>query len=372
MNKLVIKKEDYIYNIDKIKEYIDKSGIDDNGNKTQIIAVVKGNSYGMGIIESTKILVDNGITFFAVATKEEAVLLRKSGIKEKILMLSPTSIEYDVKELIENEIIITIGSKEDIKIAEELGKELNKKVIAHLKIDTGFGRYGFVYSEILENIEILKGLSNIEIQGTFSHYSNSYYDEKYTKEQFDRFLEVVKILKKNEINVGMLHICNSSAALTIPLHHLNAVRIGSAFFGRLSCKNTLGLRKVGEFKSQVAEIKILPKGFNIGYSNTYKTKRETKIAVVPVGYMNGFNVVNNKDMFRFVDKLRYIKDEMTKIFKKQKIHVKINNQNCEVLGRIGTYHIVLDIIDKKVEIGDEVKLDINPKFIDSSIRREYL
>ena len=146
---------------------------------------------------------------------------------------------------------------------------------------------------------------------------------------------------------------------------------GSAFTGRLSFTNNMGLKKVGYIEAEVAEIKTLPKGFNIGYSNTYKTKKETKIAVIPCGYMNGINITNDRDMFRVVDKLRYIIRDVKDFFKKQDKYVKINNQNCKILGRIGTYHVVCDITNKDVEIGNKAIFNVNTKFVDSSIKREY-
>ena len=371
MNTLVINKKDLQHNIEKIKKYAEKGGKDDTGNPTKIIAVVKGNGYGLGIVEYTKFLIDNGISFFAVATIEEALKLRNAGIKEDILMLSSTAVKEDLEKLIENKIIITIGSKESAEIANEIGKEKNEKIRAHLKIDTGFGRYGFIYQKRDEMIEVLKSVENIKIEGTYSHFSISFYDDKYTKKQFDRFIDVIEVLKMNEIETGMLHICNSSAFLKFPNMHLNAVRIESAFLGRLSFKNHIGLKKIAHLESQVAEIKKLPKGFNIGYSNIYKTKEDTTIAIIPCGYMNGINLSNGRDMFRLVDKLRYISRDIKDFFKKKAIYVKIGENTCKVLGRVGTYHIVCDITGKNINIGDRVIIQVNPKFVDSSIRREY-
>ena len=371
MNTLVINKEDLRHNINKIKEYAKKSGQDDAGKDVKIIAVVKGNGYGMGIVEYTKFLIDNGISMFAVSTMEEALKLRKEGIKEEILMLSSTAIEDDVRTLVKNKIILTIGSKEDIIIAEKIGKEENQTIRVHLKIDTGFGRYGFVYSKRDEMVEALKNIQNVKIEGTYTHFSISFFDEKYTKLQFKRFIDVIEVLKMNKIETGMLHVCNSSAFVKYREMHLNAVRIGSAFLGRLSFENNVGLKKIGYLESAVSEIKDLPKGFNVGYSNTYKTKTETKIAVIPCGYMDGINIINNRDMFRTIDKLRYIVRDIKDFFKKQKIYIKIKDKNYKIIGRIGTYHIICNISNSDIKIGNKVIINVNPKFVDSSIRREY-
>lgn len=342
-----------------------------SGNPLKIIAVVKGNGYGLGLVEYTKFLIDQGLSFFAVATIEEAVALREAGIQEEILMLSSTAIKEEVEILIKNKIILTIGSKEDVEIVEQIGKEQNKEVNVHLKIDTGFGRYGFIYNKRDEMIEIVKQAKHIKIQGTFSHFSVSFFDDHYTKVQFDRFMDTIAVLQMNEIQTGMLHICNSSAFLKFPHMHLNAVRIGSAFLGRLSFQNTIGLKKIGHLEAQITEIKELPKGFNIGYSNIYKTPKKMKVAIIPCGYMNGVNVKNDKDMFRSIDKIRYLVQSIKAFAKKQAIYVEINGSKCEVLGRIGTYHVVCDIGQKNIKIGDIAVFPINTKFVDAKLRREY-
>ena len=154
--------------------------------------------------------------------------------------------------------------------------------------------------------------------------------------------------------------------------HLNAVRVGSVLLGRLSIPNEWGFKKVGYLTSNVAEIKTLPAGYNIGYSNSYITKKETKIAIVPCGYADGFNVKVDRDMFRPIDKLRYIVRDIKDAFKKQQIYVTIDDERCKVLGRLGMFHVSVDITGKDVEINDEVKFEVSPMLVDSNIDRDYI
>ena len=170
----------------------------------------------------------------------------------------------------------------------------------------------------------------------------------------------------------MLHICNSSAVLRFPDMHLNAVRVGSVLLGRLSIPNEWGFKKIGHLISNVAEIKTIPAGYNIGYSNSYKTKKETKIAIVPCGYADGFNIKVDKDMFRIIDKLRYVVRDIKDAFKKQQINVKINDENCKVLGRLGMFHVSVDVTGKNVEINDEVRFEVSPMFVDYNVPRKYV
>lgn len=372
MKSLVINKNDLRHNIKVIKDLANLDIPNDNGKSYKIIGVVKGNGYGLGLIEYSKFLIENGIQTLAVATIEEAVRLRQAGIKEDILMMSSTGIKEDLQTLIENNIIITIGSEET---AEEIIKinDKKQKIRAHIKIDTGFGRYGFLYNDIKKIIETIQKLEGISIEGIYSHFSLAYYkNDKWTAKQFERLINVIEALKLNDINIENIHICNSPAFLNYPSMRLNGARIGSAFIGRVDAETKVGLKKIGQLKTNITEIKTLPKGYNIGYLNCYKTKKETKIAIIQVGYMDGYNITVKTDMFRTVDKLRDLSHSIKNLLKKKNFKVTIKNKKYNVIGKIGMYHMAIDITNSDIKVNELVYLDVNPLHVDNKIRREYI
>lgn len=344
MNTLIINKNDLRHNIDTIKKQI-------NSDNYTIIGVVKGNGYGLGIKEYSDFLIDNGINMLAVATNFEAVKLRKYNKNAYILNMSSTSIKEEVQELVDNNIIITIGSKDSAEIANEIAKT-GKTIRAHIKIDTGFGRYGFLHQNKEEILNTIKKLhSNIKIEGIFSHFSLAYYkNNETTINQYNNFLDVVRYLENENIEFKMKHICNSPAFINYPEMRLNSARIGSAFLGRVDVADNLGLKKIGELYSQVTEVNTLPKDFNIGYLNTYKTKKETKIAVVPVGHKDGYNITIKEDMLRTVDKLRNLKHQLTGMLKKQTLKITINDEEYDIIGKVGMYHVTVDITGSNVKV----------------------
>lgn len=152
--------------------------------------------------------------------------------------------------------------------------------------------------------------------------------------------------------------------------HLNAVRIGSLIQGRTLIPVD-GLKKIGQFKSSIQEIKTVPKGYNISYGNMYKTKRETKIAIIPVGTMDGFNMKKDRDIFSFKENFLSVGIEVKKFFKDNRLKVLIKDKKYNIIGRIGMYHAVVDITGADVSLEDEVVLDIPPMQVNQTIRREY-
>lgn len=274
MKVLEIKTEDLENNIIKIKERA--------GDK-KIIAVVKGNGYGLGLEKFLDILIEHRINYFAVSSVEEALEIADKKINATVLCLEATSVESEVEQLLDKDIVITIGNFETARKLNEIARNKKKKAHVHLKIDTGFSRYGFSYKEKQNILDVIKECTSILVDGVFSHFSSAYFEkEDYTRLQFNRFMEVKNYLEENNINIPMYHICNSSAFLKYEDMFMDAVRIGSAFLGRISVRNTIGLKKIGMLKSNVVEIREVEKNEPVGYSNSEITKKTTTLAIIPV------------------------------------------------------------------------------------------
>lgn len=131
--------------------------------------------------------------------------------------------------------------------------------------------------------------------------------------------------------------------------------------------------KIGNLKSSIQEIKTVPKGYNISYGNVYKTKRETKIAILPVGFMDGLNMRKDRDIFSFKENMLSVGIEIKKLFKDNTLKVKIQESDYPILGRIGMYHCVVDLTKAPlVLLQDEVVFEVPPMQVNSMIRREYI
>lgn len=274
MKVLEIDSRDLEFNIDKIKQ---------RAGSSMIIAVVKGNGYGLGLREFSNFLYNRGITHFAVSSVDEAIELSQILPEANVLCMEASCIKEDLEVLLDSGISITVGDYETAKSLNEIAKAKKVKAHVQLKIDTGFSRYGFSYKDKDAILKTINDNTSILVEGVFSHFSCAYFDKPdYTKLQFERFMSVKECLESNNIKIELYHIANSSAFLKYQSMYLDAVRIGSAFLGRVSVKNTIGLKRIGMLKSNVVSIKNVEKGTPIGYSNSEVAKRNTMLAIVPV------------------------------------------------------------------------------------------
>lgn len=213
---LEINKQDLKYNLEQIRNTIDTS-------KTKIIAIVKANGMGLDLIKYSEFLIENGIETLAVANNFEAITLRKAGIVCSIIMLTEVFRTEEIEELIDNDIILTIGSLDEKNKIIEIAKQKNKEVQAHLKIDTGFARYGFIYNNLDEILEASKSQENLKITGVYTHFSKPI-DYKWTNIQFERFNSLIPKIK--EVNKdAIFHASSSTSTNLYPKMNLDAVRL---------------------------------------------------------------------------------------------------------------------------------------------------
>ncbi len=364
MKKMVIETNKLKENIQNIKSFCQ-----DN----TVIAVVKGDGYGLSLIPYATLLSEQGITHFAVSEAAEAIRLKEDErfCDATVLLMTPQNHPQTVKELIHKGVTLTVGSLEHASLIAEISKELEIAASVHLKIDTGFGRFGFddrAPDEILKTIQ--KHQKSFCITGIFTHYSCSF-ESKYqlTKIQDERFDKILSVLKAEypELLSGILiHSANSCGALLYPNKNRNAVRIGSAFLGRLPMKSPVRLHRIAYMETMVLDVRRLKKGDNIAYGNTYTAKEDIDTAVIGIGYKDGFGTTKLNDAFRLIDILRYVYTDLKSLGKKTWLY----QGKYEILGRVGMYCAIVKN-DGTLKPNDIVKVECNPLLIDSAIQREY-
>lgn len=305
---------------------------------SKVMAVVKANAYGMGAVKVSRILKDEGVDFFAVATPDEALELYESGIETPILVLG--SSPYRAAEL-----YVKLGIRAtitDVKMAEAMSAvaaRLGRPAFVHLKVDTGMGRIGFMPQDAINAAEIISKLPGVEFEGIFTHFATA--DEgnlEYMREQYKNFKEVTDALKRAGIKIKMEHCCNSGALLA-NLQEMfgDYVRPGEILHGIVvseACGQAIEVMPSFELKTEVGVVRELPANMGVGYGLTYTTKKITKTAVLPIGYADGYSrALSNCG------------------------EVLIKGTRCPLIGRVSMDQCVADIscLDG-VCVGDEVVL----------------
>ena len=295
--------------------------------------IVKADAYGHGAFQISRKAISCGAISLGVANTDEGVLLRYQGIEVPILILSP-SLEHEIDKIIEYDLTPSISYLDFAYILNDFcrKKDLIRKV--HVNIDSGMGRSGFNIDKALIAYNQIKALSNLELEGIFSHYSASEEDIKYTRQQrkaFGEFLEKLEELPR------FVHIANSSAVITAEDDFSNLVRTGLLTYGIYSDSSIgqmVDLKPVMSFKTRISLIKTAEPGQSIGYNRTYVTSTRIKYAILPVGYADGYDfLLSNKGWVLVGDKL------------------------CPVIGKISMDMIAVDVsaLDH-VKVNDEVIL----------------
>lgn len=336
----------------------------------KVIGVLKGNGYGFGRDFMAKLLLDNGIDMFAVTEVEDARELLGGILKGKdLLMLRSTCVPEEVETIADAGAIATIGSQEAALCYNAYCSSKGIIGRAHLKIDTGMGRYGLMPGEIDEICYILDTCKCISFEGVYTHFSSAFTNSARTRAQLSLFSDTVEKLKARGYSFKMVHAANSSAAFNVPESRLDAVRIGSAFLGRILGKNASKLKRVGYLEAKVVDITTFPKGYQIGYNGTFTTKKPTKVAIIPVGHTDGWGVEPRFDVFKFKDAIYLALQKLKSFFKKESAVVTISGKRYRAVGQIGLSHTAIDVTGSEVKVGDTAILDFSPLYLNPGVKR---
>ncbi|MFY9484199.1 MAG: alanine racemase [Patescibacteria group bacterium] len=296
--------------------------------KSGVMAIVKANAYGHGMIEVARFLQEQGVGWFGVTSFNEAATLRDSGIVGNILILTHTEPE-NLPEAIRSEFRLTLYDPAHVKLFADAAKKVGKAAFVHLKIETGLNRLGMAPKQAAQILADLP--SELLLEGVFTHFASSDSDFPYTKKQLDEYRSLTNTLGKNVLK----HAANSGAIFNIPESHLDLVRPGIALYGYFADASSGELEPVLSWKAKIISVKQVAKGQLVGYGSTYKTKRDSTVAVVGAGYAEGYSRnLSNKGA------------------------ILVEGVRCPVLGRVAMSMTIIDATDltKKLTVGDEVIL----------------
>lgn len=304
--------------------------------KTKVMVMVKAFAYGAGSYEIAKLLEFHRVDYLGVAYADEGVTLRKAGIKIPIMVLNPEKRSFDVmvRYDLEPEIYSLELLKEFAKIIELAN--LKNPFSIHLNIDTGMKRLGFDVSEISQLVAILENNTQLKVASIFSHLaaSDDAQWKEFTEEQIEKFNKAYQKITKNLKEKPIKHLVNSSGILRFPKAHFDMVRLGLGLYG-INADKQKELEPVGTFKTTISQIRNVKKEETVGYGRVGKLKKDGKIAVIAVGYSDGFS--------------RALSNGKGSVF--------INGKRCKVLGNICMDMSMIDVSNlKDVKVGDAVEI----------------
>ncbi|MBN1658669.1 MAG: alanine racemase [Anaerolineae bacterium] len=260
------------------------------GPDVRLLVVLKADAYGHGATRVARTVLNNGASYLGVASINEAAALRAAGITAPILVLGYTP-AWQGRELALHDLTATVF---DLDVAAALGRaarELDRRVRVHVKVDTGMGRLGLLPEDAIPFLLALRDVPGLILEGIFTHFSVADIDPEYTRWQLARFRQVIDGLTAAGLQVPLVHAANTAALLTLPAAHFSMVRLGIGLYGLQPSPEVPlppGFCPALTFKTTVAQVKTLPAGSYVGYGNTYRTEAAQRLAVLPVGYADGF------------------------------------------------------------------------------------
>lgn len=257
-----------------------------------VMAVIKADAYGHGILAVADRLEREGCAYFAVAYLEEALLLREEGITTPILVMGGILGEQ-IPLYIEHKITLTASSIDKLLAIEQAAKQMSSQATVHLKIDTGMGRIGVQEWSANSLLETAKTCQNIFVEGIFTHFANAdSVDLTHANLQLERFEGVLESAKELDLEIPLIHTANSGAVLQLPNSHYTMVRAGLLLYGvypESTIPKSIRVQPILKWVSKVVYFKVLPPNRPIGYGSKWCSPVQTRIVTIPVGYGDGYH-----------------------------------------------------------------------------------
>lgn len=315
------------------------------GPNAELMAMVKANAYGHGAIEVSRAALRGGARWLGIYCVGEGIELRKAGVQAPILIVGHTP-ERWVREGVEHDLALTVSTAETARAINQAAAELGTRAHVHVKIDTGMSRLGAAAEDAVDLVRALHALPHLDVEGVFTHFAMADtphahgvigWGREYTRRQLERFQSVIEALDRAGPSVRYRHAANSPALLDYSAARLNLVRSGILIYGldpspEVPCPSDL--RPALAFKTEVALVRAVPAGTYVSYGCTFRTERPTRLAVLMVGYADGFR--RGPSNYG---------------------QVLIRGQRASIVGRVCMDQTMADVTDiEGVQAGDEVVL----------------
>lgn len=302
----------------------------------KVMCVIKADAYGHGSVAVAKALSAAGASYFAVATAEEALQLRRNGIKEKILLLG-TAAPSMILKLNKEEISLTVSSKTVFETYESILNEHGLQQEIHVKINSGMARQGINANDAVEQIISFSKNPHFIIEGVYTHLAaaDEIDEEEFSKNQYDVTSRIINIIKYLGVEIPLFHISNSASILSNTCNNADMIRPGIMLYGSNPCQEkVVDLKPTMTLNTRVTNLITIVKGETVGYGRTWKADRDSKIAVLSIGYADGL--------------MRCLSG---------KLSVLINGRFCKQVGRICMDMCMVDVTDIPIiNLGDLVTI----------------
>jgi alanine racemase len=263
----------------------------DGAGPPKVMAVVKANAYGHGLVEVAQLMVAQGADYLGVAFLEEGMVLREQGVSAPILCFGSVAVDH-IEGFIERDITLTAASVDKLRSIDEAAAAMKMRAKVHLKIDTGMERVGVHHYSAGSLLEASLRCRHCDIEGIYSHFANAdAADLSDARRQLARFHEVLEFYPRHGLRPPLRHIANSAGVLQLPESWLDMVRPGILLYGVYPSQEALRsvvVQPALEWKSQVSYFKVVQPDHPVGYGSTWRSDHAVRVATVPVGYGDGY------------------------------------------------------------------------------------